>query len=392
MNFNLTDEQAMLRDGVQRFVARSCSFEHRLRLRHDAGFERSTWNAMCELGWLAAAVPSELGGLGFTPVETALIAEELGRGLVLEPLVACGVLPIALVRQLAAPAQQEALLEAISVGEHLFAAALSETDARGDIARIEARAEHLPDGRWRLQGRKTLVVGAPVADRFIVAARVRGAAGDIDGLCGFVVDKAARGLQVEGYKLVDGGPAGDVVLDGLVVEATAALGEPGMAHAGLQAALDEAIVAQCAETVGGLEDVLSLCSDYLKTRRQFGVAIGSFQALQHRMADMAIETMQARASLHRALAALAQPQAPDRSELISGCKAQVMKSAKFVTAQGIQLHGGYGITEEYRVGHHYRRLVQTDALFGGMEHHLQRYARTLQRSARAPAIAAQAPA
>jgi alkylation response protein AidB-like acyl-CoA dehydrogenase len=161
------------------------------------------------------------------------------------------------------------------------------------------------------------------------------------------------------------------------------LGPYGQAGDGLQRALDEAIVAQCAETVGGCEDVLALCSEYLKTRKQFGVPIGSFQALQHRMADMAIETSQARASLHRGLEALATASAERRSVDVSGVKAQVLKSARFVTQQGIQLHGGYGITEEYRVGHHWRRLLLTDTVFGSQAHHLDRYARRIQFDATA---------
>jgi alkylation response protein AidB-like acyl-CoA dehydrogenase len=171
------------------------------------------------------------------------------------------------------------------------------------------------------------------------------------------------------------------------VPATALLGEEGKAYPGLQRAVSEAIVALCAETVGGMEDVIALCADYLKTRQQFGVPIGSFQALQHRMADMAIELMQARATLHRGLAALADPALADVSTVISGCKAQVTRSARFVTAQGIQLHGGYGITEEYRVGHHYRRLVLADAWFGNLDYHLGRYAARIQAEARALAAA-----
>ena len=145
--------------------------------------------------------------------------------------------------------------------------------------------------------------------------------------------------------------------------------------------MDETIVAQCAETVGSCEDVLALCSEYLKTRKQFGVPIGSFQALQHRMADMAIETSQARASLHRGLQALTAGASERRSVDVSGVKAQVLKSARFVTQQGIQLHGGYGITEEYRVGHHWRRLLLTDSVFGNHAYHLARYARWIQADA-----------
>lgn len=388
MNFDLTEEQQMLKDGAARYVEKSYTFDHRGKLARDGGgFSRDTWSTFAEMGWLAAGVPEAHGGLGFSAVETALIAEELGRGLVLEPFVACGLLPAALVRELGTQVQRDELLGAIVSGEQLLAVAHSEPQVRGDLSAIAARAERQGSG-YKLSGRKTLVVGATVADRFLVVARSAGQPGDATGLSVFLLAKDHPGLKVEATRLLDGSPAGELVLDGVSLGDDALLGSADQAFAGLQQALDEAIVAQCAETVGGLEDVLALCSEYLKTRKQFGVPIGSFQALQHRMADMAIETMQARASMQRGLAVLADPGRADRSVVISGCKAQAMRSAKFVTAQGIQLHGGYGITEEYRVGHHYRRLVLADALFGNMEHHLGRYARQIQVEVGAGALAA----
>jgi len=378
MNFDLTEEQQMLKDGAARYFAKSYPFEHLRQLAGAEGFSRATWREFAEMGWLGVAVPEEQGGLGLTSVETCLIAEEAGRALVLEPFVTSGVLAAGVVRNVASAAQQQLLLPALAAGQLLVAVAHSEAAARGRVTHVAARAQRSGAG-WRLSGRKTLVMAAPVADRFVVVARTDGAVGDEAGLSCFLLPAGAAGLRLEACRLLNGAPAGELVLEGVEVGAEALLGEAGQASAGLQLAVDEAIVAQCAEIVGGLEDVLALCSEYLKTRRQFGVPIGSFQALQHRMADMAIETMQARASLHRGLAALAEPERADRSVTISGCKAQVMRSAKFVTAQGIQLHGGYGITEEYRVGHHYRKLVQADAVFGNMEHHLRRYARHLQQ-------------
>lgn len=379
MNFDYSDEQQMLKDGVSRFAQKTYTFEHRRALRSGDGFARTTWETFAELGWLAAGVPESSGGLGFGPVESAILAEELGRGLVVEPFLACGVLPVALVRHVASADQQPALLEPLASAAQVIAVAHSEAQARGNVSWVTTSAMREGAG-WRLQGRKTLVVGAPVADRFIVVARTSGESDAHEGLSCFVVDAQAVGMRVEPFKLVDGGPAGELVLDGVQVGQDALLGTEGAALEGLQHAIDEAIVVQCAEVLGGMEDVLALCSEYLKTRKQFGVPIGSFQALQHRMADMAIELMQARGSLQRGLAALAEQQA-DRSRTVSGCKAQVIRSAKFVTAQGIQLHGGYGITEEYRVGHHYRRLLQQDAIFGGMEFHLRRYAAHIQKTA-----------
>lgn len=377
MNFDLTEEQQMLQDSARRYVEKSYPFEARRALADEGGgFRRETWNEIAEMGWLGVAVPEALGGLGYSPVETALIAEQLGTALVLEPYVACGVFPAALLVQCAAGEQRESLLEQLVSGEKLFAVAQNERQARGTLHSVTTRATQDGDG-WLLTGQKTLVVGATVADQLIVLARTAGAAQDADGLTLFLVDPKAPGVRLEALRLLDGTPAADIVLDGARVSAADVIGTPGSALPGLQAAVDEAIVAFNAELVGDMEDTIALCADYLKTRKQFGVTIGSFQALQHRMADMAIELTQARATLHRGLAALAAGGA-DQSVTVSGCKVQTLQSARVVTTQGIQLHGGYGITEEYKVGHHYRRLLLVDALFGTAEFHLKRYTKQLQ--------------
>ncbi|CAB3697662.1 acyl-CoA dehydrogenase family protein [Paraburkholderia rhynchosiae] len=383
MNFDLSDEQQMLQDSAQRFVQKNYTFEHRRSLAaHGDGFSRDMWRMFGEMGWLGVAVPEAFGGLGFTPVESALITEQLGRALVLEPYVMCGVFPAALVTHCASGAQRDNLLAEIISGEVVVAVAHSERDARGVVSHVTATASQMADGNWRLDGRKTLVVGAPVADRLIVVARVAGGARDDAGLALFVVDPRAHGVTLEPCRLLDGTPAADLVLVGVTLDASAVIGMPGDALQGLQAAVDESIVASCAELLGDIDDTIELTSEYLKTRKQFGVPIGSFQALQHRIADMAIEAMQARATLHRALRALAEDDAT-RSVQVSGCKAQTIRSSKFVTQQGIQLHGGYGITDEYKVGHHYRRTLISDVLFGNMEYHLKRYAQQIQADARA---------
>jgi hypothetical protein len=386
MNFDLNDEQQMLQDSARRFVQKNYTFEHRGKLlAHGEGFSRDMWRTFGEMGWLGVAVPSEFGGLGFTPVESALVAEQLGRALVLEPYVMCGVFPAAVVTRCASGEQRDALLAEIISGDALIAVAHSEREARGVVSHVATTARPMPDGTWRLDGRKTLVVGAPVADRLIVVARIAGGGvRDDAGMALFVVDPRGAGVTLEPYRLLDGTPAADVVLAGAAVAASAVLGTSDGTLQGLQAAVDEAIVASCAELLGDIDDTVELTSDYLKTRKQFGVPIGSFQALQHRIADMAIDAMQARATLHRALRALTED-GPTRSVEVSGCKAQTVRSGKFVTQQGIQLHGGYGITDEFKVGHHYRRTLIVDVLFGNMEHHLNRYARQIQADARAMA-------
>ncbi|MGF6479031.1 acyl-CoA dehydrogenase family protein [Paraburkholderia sp. JPY419] len=378
MDFELSDEQRMLLESAQRFVQKSYTFEHRRNLASkEGGFSRDTWRTLGEMGWLGIAVPEEMGGLGFSPVESAIVAEQMGRALVLEPYAMCGVFPASLVTRCGREGQRETLLAEIVSGEAVCAVAHSEREARGQVHYVTATATKTTDGTWRLDGYKTLVVGAPVADRLLVVARTAGAAGDKDGIGIFVVDPKQAGVTLKTCALLDGTPSADLLLEGVVVAQSDVLGEAGNAFEGLQAAVDETIVAICAELVGDMEDAIELASEYLKTRKQFGVAIGSFQALQHRMADMAIEAMQARATLHRALLALSE-NGPNRSVEVSGCKAQTTRSAKFVTQQGIQLHGGYGITNEYKVGHHYRRHLVLDALFGNMDYHLNRYARQIQ--------------
>ncbi|MGF6961485.1 acyl-CoA dehydrogenase family protein [Paraburkholderia youngii] len=378
MDFELSDEQRMLQESAQRFVQKSYTFEHRRNLASkEGGFSRDTWRTLGEMGWLGIAVPEEMGGLGFSPVESAIVAEQIGRALVLEPYAMCGVFPASLVTRCGREGQRETLLAEIVSGQAVYAVAHSEREARGQVHYVTATATKTTDGTWRLDGYKTLVVGAPVADRLLVVARTAGAAGDKDGIGIFVVDPKQAGVTHKTCALLDGTPSADLLLEGVVVAQSDVLGEAGNAFEGLQAAADETIVAICAELVGDMEDAIELASEYLKTRKQFGVAIGSFQALQHRMADMAIDAMQARATLHRALLALSE-NGPNRSVEVSGCKAQTTRSAKFVTQQGIQLHGGYGITNEYKVGHHYRRHLVLDALFGNMDYHLNRYARQIQ--------------
>jgi alkylation response protein AidB-like acyl-CoA dehydrogenase len=381
MDFNLSDEQRMLQESARRFMEKSYAFTRREEIARQGGFSPEVWREFANMGWLAAAIPDDFGGVGFSHVEVAILAEELGRGLLLEPYLHGCLFPAFVIRHCADEAHKAELLPAIGSGEKLLTVAHSEPESRGDAAWVCTRAERRADGSFVLNGRKSVVVCATQSDWLLVVARSTGESADPQGISVFLLHRNAPGVSLEAVRLLDGTPAAELVLTDVVVAADALLGVEGAAYAGLQRAVDEAIVHQCAETVGGMEDVLTLCADYLKTRKQFGVLIGSFQALQHRMADMAIETMQARASLHRALAILTTTTPDDeRSAAISGCKAQIMRSAKFVTAQGIQLHGGYGITEEYRVGHHYRRLVLSNAWWGGLEYHLGRYARSIQAS------------
>jgi len=381
MDFNLSDEQQMLQDSARRYLDKQYPFSVRESIVRQCGLSLDKWREFAEMGWLAATVPQALDGVGFGPVEGAILSEEMGRALVLEPYIQACLFPAAVLEHCANVTQQTEWLPVIGAGASLITVAHSEPQSRGNVAWVETRAVRQSDGSYRLSGRKSIVVCAAQAEHLLVVARSAGQAGDMEGISLFCLPRQTPGVSLEPVTLLDGTPAADVLLDEVQVPAHALLGEEGGAYAGLQQAVDQAIAYQCAQVVGAMEDVLALCSEYLKTRKQFGVPIGTFQALQHRMADMAIETMQARASLHRALAALAADMtAAQRSIAVSGCKAQVIKSARFVTAQGIQLHGGFGITEEYRVGHHYRNLVLINASLGAQDYHLARYTGALQQA------------
>lgn len=373
MRFDLTDEQKLLQESARRLVEKDCSFDRRrARVKADDAFDREIWKSFGSMGWLSIMVPEAMGGMGQSVIEAALVAEEMGRGQVLEPYAACGILPLRLLAALALP-QTEALVSAAVAGKAIVAVAHSEPQARGNVCDISVGARRV-GARWQISGRKSLVVGAPAADWFIVSARTSGERASAEGISLFVLPAKARGVQVEGDRLMDWTSAADVVFDDVEVGPDALLGPLGGGAGVLQDAVDDTIVMLCAEAVGAMEGAIDLTAEYIKTRKQFGVAIGTFQALQHRMADMAIELVQARSAVCRALQAI-ELQSPRKSIDVSGCKAFITRIGKWTTSQGIQLHGGYGMTEEYKVGQYFKRLLVIDGLFGRADYHLNRYAR-----------------
>ena len=275
---------------------------------------------------------------------------------------------------------QRVALDRLISGEAVVAAALGEPQARGVIADVALCADRMAGG-WRLDGLKSLVVGAPQAQWLLVSARTSGERNQTAGISVFLVPREQAGITVEGDRLVDWSSAADVRFKDVFVSQEALLGAEGEAFEALQEAVDSTILALCAEAVGAMEGAIKVTAPYLAERKQFGVPIATFQALQHRMADMAIELMQARSAVYGALATFFRPDATARSIAVSGCKAMVTRIGKWTTSQGIQLHGGYGITEEYQVGHYFKRLLVIDALFGRMDHHLNRYADMLVANA-----------
>ncbi|HSV35085.1 MAG TPA: acyl-CoA dehydrogenase family protein [Ramlibacter sp.] len=375
MDFNLTDEQQMLRESAARFVREQYGFEARRKWVADGGWSRERWSQYAEMGWLSLSIPEALGGLGCSFVETALVAEELGRGMVLEPFVGCAVLAARLIERGDAPgfaAQREALLAGIADGSAITLLAHSEPGSRFELDSVKARAKPTPAG-WVIDGTKMMVPGAPAAAHFIVSARVEG-----EGTALFLVHREA--VLLSSYPLIDGTRAGDLELHGVAVGHDALMAGPGSAVAVLEEALDRAALAQVAEALGCMEAVLALTSEYLKTRHQFGQPIGKFQALQHRMAEMFVEVQETRSILYRGMAHL-EGEAAARRQAVSAAKVMLGSAGRFVGGQGIQLHGGIGVTDEYQVGHYYKRLLALEKIYGDSDWHLDRFIQAQRQAA-----------
>jgi len=380
MDLSFSEEQKLLQDSARRWVEKDYAFEARRKLIDAGGFSRQNWKQLAENGWLAIAVPEDYEGLGGGAVEVAVVCEELGRGLVLEPFVPSAVLATQLLVAAASDAQKTAWLPAMASGESIVAVAYSEPQARGAPDQVAAQAKPSGSG-YVLSGRKSFAVGAPLADRLIVSARAP------DGIALFMVDAKAKGVRLHEATLVDSRRSADVILEDVAVGSDARIGEAGKALPALELALDHAMVGLCAESVGVMEKVIASTAEYLKTRKQFGVAIGTFQALQHRIADMAIELEMARSMLVRALRSIGLPDATERRNGISASKAFINQKAKWVTGQAIQLHGGIGMTEEFMIGHYFKRMVVAELLYGSADYHLNRCTDALQAEIRKSAAA-----
>jgi pimeloyl-CoA dehydrogenase small subunit len=365
MDFDLTDEQRLLADSVNRFVAdRYGDFEKRQAYRTEPkGYAAANWSAMAELGLLALPLPEDQGGFGGGPVETMLVMEAFGRGLVVEPYLASIVLGLGLLRRAGGDA---ALVEQVAAGEATLAFAHQERQARHDLHDIATTAQRDGDG-WVLDGAKGVVLQGDSAGRLLVSARIAGARRDRAGIGLFLLDPAAPGVTRRGYATQDGLRAAEVVLEG--ARATL-LSEDALPLIELVA--DEAIAALCAEAVGAMETLRDLTVDYLKTRQQFGQPIGNFQALQHRAADMLVATEQARSMTMYAAMMVQQPDAAARGTALSAAKALVGRLADQLGKEAIQLHGGIAMTEEYKAGHYFKRLAMLGVLLGDVDHHLRR--------------------
>jgi alkylation response protein AidB-like acyl-CoA dehydrogenase len=371
MNFNYTEEQLALQDTLRRFIAKDYAFEHRRALAKSAdGFDHAAWKTFADFGILALPFPEDFGGLNGTAVDSMLVMEMLGRGLALEPYLSTVVLGGGLIRDAGSTAQKEELLPAIAGGELMLALAHHEAGGRYALDRIATTATASAGG-WKLDGAKAVVLGAPAAGKLIVSAR------GAKGISLFLVDAKAPGLTLRAYPTQDGARAADIRLSGVQVGADALIGPAGGGLPITERAIDYANAALCAEAVGIMSALNEITLEYLKTRKQFGVPIGKFQALQHRMADMVIATEQARSMATLAAVRADSTDAAERSRAVAAAKAYVMQSARLVGQQAVQLHGGMGVVDELNVGHYFKRLTMIAMTFGDIDFHLGRFSDTL---------------
>jgi alkylation response protein AidB-like acyl-CoA dehydrogenase len=373
MHFSLTSEQQLLADTVQRFLSKEYGFEARNRiLRSPDGWSREVWSKLAEMGLLALQVPEAHGGMGPAPVETLLTLVAMGKALVVEPYLASAVMGTALVRALGSSAQQAALLPALAAGEAIVVPAHGEEGARWDLERVATVAARRGSG-WTLRGKKAVVLHAAAADRLLVSARTSGEPSDRAGISLFLVPRDAPGLSLTSYPVLGGERGAEVILSDVALPADALLGEPGAAYAALSAAFDLGVAGLCAEATGSLQATLDATIEYTKTRKQFGVPLAKFQALQHRMADMLIHVEQARSMAYLASLRADEPDARERRRAVSAAKVVVGQACRYVGQQAVQLHGGMGVSDEMPVSHYFRRLTAIELTLGDTEHHLEQF-------------------
>jgi pimeloyl-CoA dehydrogenase small subunit len=368
MDFDLTEDQRLLKDSVDRLIADRYQFEQRKRYaREPDGWSQDLWSQYAELGLLGLPFAEAHGGFGGGAVETMIVMEAFGRGLILEPYLATVVLGGGLVRRAGSVQQQAALLPQIAAGKLKLAFAHVERSSRYNLADVAVTAKRDGAG-WTLDGEKSVVLHGDCADKIFVTARTAGGRRDRDGIGLFLVDAKAKGVSRRGYAMQDGSRAAEISLHGAPAEAV--FGDPAGALPAIEHVVDEAIAALCAEAVGIMTVMHETTVDYMKTRKQFGRAIGEFQVLQHRAVDMFVSLEQARSMAMYATVMADAKDAAERRGAVSAAKVQIGRSGKHIGQEATQLHGGIAMTMEYKVGHYFKRMTMIDMLFGDADQHL----------------------
>jgi pimeloyl-CoA dehydrogenase small subunit len=371
MDFDLDEGQRLLRQSVDRLIAEEYDFEQRKRYAAEPpGYSLARWAQYAELGLLGLPFPEAAGGIGGGAVETMIVMEAFGRGLVLEPYLATVILGGGALRLAGSAAQLQALIPELAAGKLRLAFAHGERQARYELADVATTAKPAPGGGFVLNGEKAVVLHGDSADRLIVSARTAGGEREARGISLFLVEAAAPGVAIRGYPTVDGLRAAEIAFRDVKLPPDALLGPRDEALPVIEAVTDLGIAAIAAEAVGAMSALHALTVEYLRMRRQFGVPIGTFQALQHRAVDMLVALEQARSMAYLATMMAGAEDAAERRRALSAAKVQIGRSARFVGEQAIQLHGGIGMTMEYKAGHYFKRLGMIDTLFGDADHHL----------------------
>jgi len=372
VDFNYSNEQIALQETLRRFISRDYEFERRRELaRSELGFSAEAWAQYAELGLLSLPFPEEFGGLGGNAVDVMLVMEQIGRGLLLEPFLSSVVMSGGLIRDAASDSLKANLLPRIGAGELKLALACYEPAGRYDLSRVACTAAR-SGGGWRLSGQKIVVLDAPSADYFLVSARADGAE-NVQGVSLFLIERGTAGLSLHSYPTQSGGRAADLRLDDVALGAAALIGAPGAGMTIVERAVDKGIAALCAEAVGIIEALNEATLNYLKTRKQFGVPIGKFQALQHRMADMFIAAEQSRSMAVNAAVYADSEDAAVRRRAVSGAKAYIGRSARLVGQEAVQMHGAMGVVDDVIVSHYFKRLTMIEMSLGDVDHHLARF-------------------
>lgn len=377
MDFDLTDEQKALQDTLARFIEKDYTFDIRKPIIKSAeGYSKAKWQQLADLGLLALPFPEANGGMNGTAVDTMLVMQLLGKGLVVEPYLSTVILCGGLISDAGSDAQKAATLPAVGEGKMMLAFAHYERGGRYELASVTSTAR--PEaGGYVLNGAKGVVLHGETADKLIVSARTAGKAGDADGISLFLIDRTTPGVTVRGYRTQDGARAAEIELNNVKASKDALIGAEGKALPIIERAVDVTNAALCAETVGIMSAVNDTTLEYLKTRKQFGTAIGKFQALQHRMADMVVWAEQAKSMMMLAAVKASDKDAAERSRAVAGARAYVTQAARFVGQNAVQLHGGMGVTDEMQVAHYFKRLTMIASQFGDGDWHMARFSDTL---------------
>ena len=372
MHFELTEEQTLLENMVTAFVRDDYNWETREKIvKTEEGWKPENWSKFAELGLLSVPFPEDHGGLGGTAVDSMVVMEQFGKGLVVEPFMPSILLSGNLISKLANESQANEIIPKIIEGESRYVFAYAEPQSRFDLSDVKSSATKDGD-EYTLNGFKSVVFGASMATHIIIAARTSGDQRSEDGITLFLADIKSNGITLQTYPTIDEYRASEVVIENLKISSDMVLGEVDKAYPVVEEVIDLATIAACSEAVGVLQVLKDSTIDYCKQRKQFGQPISKNQAIQHKLVDMMIEYEQAKSILYAAVTADLS-NADERKKAVSGAKARIGQSIKFVGESAIQLHGGMGMVDEYMISHYFKRATMLGVLFGNVDFHMKRF-------------------